>query len=314
MATTYEAAYRQPGCNPDFTPVAAVTGGEVVVLPDGRAAVSPADIAAGKLGAAQTEGVYEVQKTSNIAFIDGQEVFWDYSANKAHFKPVNDRDFFLGKAVGDAAASATTMLVEINVRPTYLIDLSRDSFQTVLVGSAALNRRGGANELVLASTSEAEKVDALSTQGVATGARMIVEMQLNVLNDGAGSAADFSCGLANGTHATDGDSIGEHLFVHLDANNANINMQSKDGTTTVTVTDTTVDYVEGTPFLVVFDIRDNTDIQAYVDMVNVLPASVFKLNAAAGPLKLLAHLEKTSAADVYQVQVEKLRIRLASQS
>ena len=314
MATTYEAAYRQPGCNPDFTPVAAVTGGEVVVLPDGRAAVSPADIAAGKLGAAQTEGVYEVQKTSNIAFIDGQEVFWDYSANKAHFKPVNDRDFFLGKAVGDAAASATTMLVEINVRPTYLIDLSRDSFQTVLVGSAALNRRGGANELVLASTSEAEKVDALSTQGVAPGARMIVEMQLNVLNDGAGSAADFSCGLANGTHATDGDSIGEHLFVHLDANNANINMQSKDGTTTVTVTDTTVDYVEGTPFLVVFDIRDNTDIQAYVDMVNVLPASVFKLNAAAGPLKLLAHLEKTSAADVYQVQVEKLRIRLASQS
>jgi hypothetical protein len=42
------------------------------------------------------------------------------------------------------------------------------------------------------------------------------------------------------------------------------------------------------------DMRNPADIQLYVDGVNVLPSSVFKLDAATGPIGLLAHVEKTS--------------------
>jgi hypothetical protein len=39
----------------------------------------------------------------------------------------------------------------------------------------------------------------------------------------------------------------------------------------------------------------------YINGVNALPASVFKLNAATGPMKPVAHLEKTAATDVYNI-------------
>jgi hypothetical protein len=57
------------------------------------------------------------------------------------------------------------------------------------------------------------------------------------------------------------------------------------------------------------DCRDLTDIQIYINGVNVLPASVFKLDAATGPLKLLAHLEKTSSADLAEIRIAHLAIR-----
>jgi hypothetical protein len=120
-------------------------------------------------------------------------------------------------------------------------------------------------------------------------------------------------GIANATHASDADTIAESVFLHVDGADTNgavnILAESDDGTTEVAATDTTVDFAAGTPFEFRIDCRDLTDIQIYINGVNVLPASVFKLNAATGPLKLLAHIEKGANDTLADVRVHHLAIR-----
>ncbi len=62
-----------------------------------------------------------------------------------------------------------------------------------------------------------------------------------------------------------------------------------------------------------FDLRNPADIQVYINGVNRLPDSVFKLDAATGPLKQLVHLEKTSSTDTYELDVEFMGTRIAQQ-
>ena len=128
---------------------------------------------------------------------------------------------------------------------------------------------------------------------------------------GASNRSDTNIGLANATHATDADSITESLFIHLDGGSVNIYAESDDGTTEVAATDTTIDYTAGTPFLAQWDLSNTSDIQLYIDGVNVLPSSVFKLNVAAGPLKLLAYSEKSGTATLGNVSVLSLVARPA---
>jgi predicted RecA/RadA family phage recombinase len=296
---------------------------EVQCQPDGRAGVlnKTSDQAAGTQADWLTAGQFVVPKTSGVTLLDGGPVYWDHSANAATFRSVSDKDFYLGTAVGDAASAAVIAVVNLNVRPTYKVDLARDGAVSATTGTAAAGgfgypvRLGGSTVLELTATNEAQKVDALSVEGFAVGSNWIVEAAFRVISDGSGTAADFSLGLANGTHGTDADSITEHLFAHLDANTTNINLQSKDGTTTVASTDTTADYAEGSALSnrveVWFDGRTPADPQVYVDGVNVLPASVFSMAAASGPLYLLAHLEKTSSTDTYKVSIDWLRVRIS---
>lgn len=318
-----EAVYRYEGEAIDYTPAAALTGGQVIQLADGRAAVSPTDLAAGVKGAVQVCGVYRLLKTASIVILDGGKVFWDHSANKAHYKTVNDRDFYVGTAVGDSASSDTTVDVAFNRLPAYLVDINRDPVISATAGTAAAGgfgypvRLGGSSVLELTATNEAQKVDLLSVDGFAVGANAIVEGAFRVISDGAGTVVDVSLGVANATHTTDADSIAESCFIHLDANNTNINAESDDGTTEVAATDTTLDYTEGSALAsrVEFwmDLRDPTDIQIYVNGALVLGSTVFKLDAATGPLFLLAHVEKTSSTDTYKIAVDWLRARIAEQ-
>lgn len=311
-----EAKYVQDGHNLDYTPAADVAAGEVLQLADGRAAFAADAIASGVVGAVRVCGVVKVPKTTGIVVLDGGKVYWDHSANKAHFKPANDRDFYLGTAVGDAASADTTLKVALNVQPVYVVDANRDGCRTVVVktaGTPGLDRIGGSQVLRFSATNEAQKVDLLSKDGVAPGANAIVEVRLEVANQGDNAALDFNVGLASATHATDADSIAESLFVHLDGNTLDLKAESDDGTTEVAATDTTVDAVAGTPLEIWFDLRDPADIQIYIDGVNVLPNSTFRLDAATGPLKLLAHLEKTADDTPGEFHVDFLRARIAQQ-
>jgi predicted RecA/RadA family phage recombinase len=313
---TIEATYRQKGCQLDYTPVAAMSGGQVIQLADGRAAVVPTDIAAGVQGAVQVEGVYLVQKTANIVILDGGRVYWDHSANAAHYKSANDKDFYLGTAVGDAASAATTMLVALNKRPRYLIDAVRDPFRTVLVltaGTPTIRRMGGTHGLIFSTTAEAQKIDLLSGAGFAVGANAIVEAIVNVITNSDNAAGDFNVGIANDTHASNADTITESVFVHTDGNSLNLNAESDDGTTEVNATDTTIDFVVGTPFEVWIDTRNPADIQIYINGALVLPDSVFTLAAAAGPMKLLAHLEKSADDSPGEYHIDHLAARIAEQ-
>lgn len=298
--------------------------GDIWQMADGRAGFLDKTVAksTGDRTEFRTSGFATVTKTNGVYLIDGGPVYWDHSANAATFREVNDRDFFIGTVNGDAASGDLTCVVNLNVRPTYLVDLARDAFISALVGTVAVGgcnifRRGGAHNFVHNSTSEAQKLDALSVNGFAPGANWIVEGAFRVISDGAGSAVDVSLGIASATNTTDADNIAEHLFLHLDANNTNINIQSKDGTTTVTAQDSTSDYTEGSALAnrvhFWFDGRNPADIQCYLDGVLTLGAQTFRLDNAVGPLFLLAHTEKTSAADTYEIAVDWLRVRIAEQ-
>lgn len=308
----------------DLTRVTAggsLSAGQVIQAPNGEAAVWDSALAAssGQRIEISTADTYTFLKNSSVAILDGGPVYWDYSANEATYRKVNDRDFYLGTAAGDSAAGDTSINVKVNAEPKYLIDLARDSFTTAIVGTQALgglalNRRGGAHHFVLSSTSEAQKLDALSVDGFSKDANAIIEGAFRVISDGSGSAVDVSLGVANATHATDADSITESVFIHIDAGSVNILAESDDGTTEVAATDTTIDYAEGATLSerVEFwiDMRDPADCQIYINGALVLGSTVFNVNAATGPLKLLAHIEKTSAADTYELALDWLRVRI----
>lgn len=318
-----EAALLQEGCSIDYTPDAAVSGGEVVQLKDGRAAVLPVDLASGIKGAGSVEGIFKLQKTASIAILNGGRVYWDHSANKAHYKKVNDRDFYVGRAVADSDESSTTVNVAFNIDPPYDIDLLRDAALSVPVGTQVVGAfgfpkvLGGALSLELTATNEAQKVDLLSVDGFAKAANAIAEFIFRIPDDGAGTAADLSIGVANGTHATDADSITEAVFAHLDANATAIKLESDDGTTEVNATDSTKTYSEGSAVAnrteVWIDMRDPADVQIYINGVLCLADTVFNVDAATGPFFLLAHLEKTSSTDVYRAVLDAARVRLGQQ-
>lgn len=310
-----------------LTSAAAVAVGELWQVGDGRAAVftggkdgkTAGD--SGKRADFELAGKFTLPLTSSITILDGGRIYWDHSANLAHYKKVNDRDFYCGRAVGDSAT--TSVVCDLNADPPYDIDLFRDAALTVLTGTQAVGGfgepqiRGGARSIQLTATSEVQKVDLLSVDGFAIGANAIVEYVFRIPDDGAGTAADLSLGVANATHGTDADAITEHIFLHLNANDLNIYLQSKDTSTTVTATDTTIDYVEGSAVAnrveVWFDMRNPADVQCYVNGALVLPATVFNLNAVASTLFLLAHLEKTSSADVYRAVIDRACARFMEQ-
>jgi hypothetical protein len=293
-------------------PVAALASGEILQLPDGRAGYL-AGLQAAAIGdlnrGLQVKGRITVPKTADLNFLDGGKVFWDTSASKAHFKK-DHGDFYLGRAVGDSLAAATTVVVEMNVDPPEFVDMSDAGslFLNVLVGSATYVIEAGASaRLTMIATNEAEKTDLLSVLACPVARKCILEARVALT--AAANATDINIGLANGTHASDFESVTEFCGIHMDGAAAHIYAQSRDGTTTVTVTDTTVDWAADTIFEVWVDCRNSSDIQIYINAVLVLTATVFKLNAATGPLKAVVHCEKSSSTDTAIVRVESLSIR-----
>ncbi len=311
---TSQAIHRRDRHEMRRTLTAARAGGEILQMPDGRAGYVEG-LDAGTVGDrrnCRTSGQVTVPKTAGIVLLDGGKVYWDHSANAAHFKKVDDRDFYLGTAVGDAASGDTETVVNLNVEPSYLVDVGRDPIDSVLVltaGSPQLRRLGGAHSLEFSATDEAQKIDLLSKDGFGIDAKAVVEAAVEVVDAGDSGEGDFNIGVAVGTHASDADAITEAVFAHVDTNALDILAESDDGTTEVGATDTTVNYVVGTRFEVWIDMRDPSDCQIYVDGVLVLPGTTFDVSAATGPFKLLAHLEKSGNDTPGEFHVDWLRAR-----
>lgn len=317
MAQTLQALLRHDGESLDFTAPAAITGGKVFQVSDGRAAVCPVDLASGAVGSASVCGVYRMLKTASIAMLAGGRAYWDHSAGKVHYKKVSDRDFYLGRVAADVAGSATEVDVAINIDPPYDIDILRDAVLSVPTGTQALGAFGhakyfgGAISLELTSTNEAQCIDLLSVDRFSVAANAIVEAIFRPAVNGSTSAVDFNIGVATGTSTTDADATTENVFAHIDGGALTILAQSDDNVAPVTAVDTTKVITAGDAVAnrteVWFDLRNPADVQIYVDGVNVLPSSVFAV--ATGPLALLAHLEKTSSAATGRFIIDALRAR-----
>ena len=306
-----EANYLSEGCSIDWTPTAAVTAGEVVQITDGRAAFAPTAIAAGVKGAVRVSGIADLAKTASMVIVKGSRLYWDASASKVHLLQVSSTDFFVGVAQEDAVAAATTVEVALNVDAAYKLSLG-DGFSSLPISNAGWPHIVGHREgvsFIFDATAEAQKLDALSQRSVAVGTPGVVEALVSINVNGDDAAFDLNIGLANATHATDADTITESLFLHVDGASLNLNLESDDGSTEVASTDSTVDGVLLTPFLVQWDLRSWADPQVYINGVNVLPSSVFDISAATGPMKLLAHMEKSSNDSPGNVTVHSLGFR-----
>lgn len=299
---------------------AALTGGQVIQLPDGRAGVVLRDKAATTTAdpaAVAVRGHFSVPKAGTHAFLDGGEAWWDHSANVAYIRRGDDRDFYLGAVVGDhTTETGTAVLVDLNVQTVYSVD-ALEEFDSVATGTAAAGGFGEARmqgnscaELLLTATNEAQCVDILSTASFVKGAKGIAEARVLIAANGSTSAVDINVGVANGTSTTDADAITESAFVHIDGGALTLNAESDDGTTEVAATDTTKAFVVGTAFDVWIDTRDLTSVKFYINGQRVLTGSTFVLTAATGPFKLLAHAEKTSGtATAGPIKVQRLRAR-----
>lgn len=300
------------------------TKGDVIQLPDGRAGVVQQDATSGNPVGVAVSGVFEVAKTATMVLLKGGRAYWDHSANKVYFRAINDRDFYLGSLTAAAASAATTCLVALNQEVRYAIDADVSAGLSVPVGTAAAGAfgrgvgwKGAGLNLNLTATSEAQKIDWLSKDGFAVGAKAVVEFAFSVpTGSAAGGAQDLSIGVADGTHATDADAVANHVFMHFDGNAVKLNFQSKStGKVTVTATDSTTTLAAGATNAagvrkeVWMDFADPADVQCYVDGVLVLGSSLFDVSGAT-TLQLLAHLEKTTGTETAEADVDFLRARL----
>lgn len=303
-----EALLYSDDCAVDYTPTAAITGGEVVQIYDGRAAVLPVDLASGAKGAAQVEGIFKVTKTATQVWIQGAPIWWDHSANSATCnEPIGagDRDFYLGTAHDDAASADTTGYVNLNVQPRYIIDSARDNGDTNLiktvVGSTTVEvpqiyNRGGMIFMQFGTTAEAQNTTWKSDRSFAIASNWVCEILFELVTAADNAAVDIDVGVASGQHDTDFESVAEFAVFHLDGDDLNIDAMSDDGTTDKAATDTTIDIAAGTPVRLTLDGRDITDVKYYINGSEVLAAeaNLGTLTAGSGPLFAVLHAEKTS--------------------
>lgn len=322
---TLEAYKVQDGNMMDFTSASAdFEGGDVIQLADGRAGIINSDIdySANPLGAVHTEGIFTVTKAANYVWIAGAPIYWDHSANSATPVPplvAGDRDFMIGTAVEDVAAATTSGKVNLNKQPHYIVDVQRDLFDTTVVltaGTPYLYSRGGSIEAAFSATAEAQKLDLLSKRSFALSSNPILEAVVNVITTCDADVGDLSIGFANGTHASDADSITESVFFHFDLGaDLNIDAESDDGTTEVGATDTTIDFAEGTPVFLCIDGRDPSNMKYYINGAEVLAATanLGDIQLATGPLKALFHLEKSSNDSPGVVRLSMLKVRTSEQ-
>lgn len=294
----------QEGESINWTPTAAVAAGEVIQLKDGRAAYAPSAIAAGATGSVQVEGIVTVAKVITQTMLVSNQVFWDTSASTCNLLHGGSSDFFLGTVVEDATYTGTTVKVNLNAKPAYNLALS-DGFWAVPIPAITANPQGmmfahgNGVSMVFDTAAEAEKFDALSTNGIATGTPGVLQARVCINLNGDAAAFDFNVGLANETNATNADTITSSLFLHTDGGSLNLYVESDNAAAEIAAEDTTIDAVVGTPFLVTWDLRSWSDIKCYINGLRVVDgttgtARTLTLAGVAGPMKLLAHMEKTA--------------------
>ena len=296
----------------DPSTVAKKVSGEVIELADGRAAVVMGllDLAANDAVTYETDGVFTLLKQATISCLVGGRAYWDRSAGKV--TPLRSLgDFYCGYFVNDAAAADATVRVQLNRKPRYRVGWLKGGWTTEATLGLGVAQVGVGAEykLTFDAVAEAAQAALFSVDTVVVADSPIFEAEVAIFDIGDNAALDFSVGLANASHATDFDSVTESAIIHLDGNALDILAESDDGTTQVAATDTTKNAVDNTYFELWIDARNIDDIQFYIDGVNVLAATVFKLDAATGPLLAIAHIEKTSDNTLADLRIRNMRIR-----
>lgn len=291
---------------------------EIQQAPSGKCGIhdNAVSVSSGNYYYLRTAGHATCTKTNGFNALKGNRAYWDHSANAVNYKKVNDRDFYMGRFAEDATNAALSCVVDLNADPPYDLDVARDPFDTTYVGTQGLNtmgifRRGGTHKFLVDATNQAQKMNIITKDGFALGANAIIEFAVEVVSDGAGTVVDVSIGAANADDSDNADDITDSLFMHLNANDVNIYFESDDGSTEVAATDSTIDYTEGTRFEVWMDMRNPASVVMYVNGTQVLSGSTFNVNASVATWYLMAHIEKSSSTDTYELDLDWLRAHYA---
>lgn len=295
MAT--EATYRgDAGVHRENSAAAALTSGQVVLLDTGKVGIvqGAASTAAGDAAAFATAGKFKFAKAATVIMFAGQPVWWDDTNSQACISTSSTKTHYLGIVAHEVAVADTTVEVYINEEASPYIKQGDGDWEILETLGLGVRDIAGTNILAFDTTSEAATAALISKKSVTVEGDWIMQAEVAVYDIGNNAALDINVGMANATHATDFDSVTEQVTIHLDGNALSILAESDDGTTEVAATDTTVDAVDDTYFLLQIDARDTEDIQVYINGVNVLPSSVFKLDEATGPMKAVAYMEKSS--------------------
>jgi len=104
------AVYKRSGDIIDVTPVAAVTGGDVVVQDNDLISVAISDIAAGEEGQYYIRGSFEFDTSETLAV--GANAFWDAAAEEI---TSTDTDVYAGR-VTKGTYNTTKVEVSINFK------------------------------------------------------------------------------------------------------------------------------------------------------------------------------------------------------
>ncbi|OHB50505.1 MAG: hypothetical protein A2Y10_18070 [Planctomycetes bacterium GWF2_41_51] len=183
----YSVNFSQDGKSIDYTPAAAISGGELVVL-GGMVGISKSDIAAGVLGALCIEGIFAVPK-KNETFAEGLPVWFDADGNPqdgvagsgAATQIGGDAqavgDILLGSCVVDAAAADTCSYIKIN---------KFDPRIPTFAGAARITKAANANAAV---TESGVCYDCTVDTVVITLPATAVGLEFTVMNTAADGAA-----------------------------------------------------------------------------------------------------------------------------
>ena len=324
-----EAVTVQCGEVLNVTAGATRTKGDVMMVPDGRGGVILQDQVSGQpVGTTVKEGeVYDFLKTALLVMLTGQEVYWDHSANTVTYWATDDKDFFLGTVVRDAAGTDATVRVALNQRASCVFNagaagaagaarttLVMTTAQGAAAGGVLFNRVGGSHIVKYGTAAEAQKADLISVRSVPVASKWIWSAVFTVIADGDADVIDTVFGVADASHDTNPDTITTSAFFHLDMTGADLKIyaESDNAAAEVNATDTTKVFAVGTPVHVMIDGRsgDGSALKYYVNGIRVLSGTAFTVAGAAGPLKALFLTEKSSNDSPGSVALDDMRLWL----
>lgn len=289
--------------------------GSIAQIADGRACITPASVSPGNLSTPVISGVFSVPKTASICFLAGGDVYWDASADAAHFRPESGTpDFYLGTCVEDAAASATTVKVDLNAHQRYTIDYERgDEFVATATGDAtSLVLPGGQSKVNLIATNEAEGYSIISKHGVPVSSNPIVEFRVRLVS-ATGANEDFDFGLVDVAPTTLASLEARNAFAcfHNDGDDLVIDTQSDDGTTDRAILTSGISHVAADFTEYWLDARDDTNVRFYVNGVeadyNSLPRVLTAVLTTVVYPFFAAY--KLSSTDVSESRLSRMRLR-----
>jgi predicted RecA/RadA family phage recombinase len=307
-----EASYLQAGDTIQFTTVAAVSAGEVLQLPDGRACVAIDSAVAGGVVCGRIRGIHKMAKTASQIYVPGQRLYWDASESKVTaIPPITAADYFVGCAADDAAAADTEAQVVLNEDWEGSVDQRKSTFavaSTKTSGDPRVAQVGPGLRFEIDATSEAQMISVLSHKAVALDSDWIFLAEV-VLDAAAGSATDITVGVSDSVDASDFQSAGSFCTIHIDGGSQDILVQSDDTATDVAPVDSNINWTAATPFALAIDGRDPTDIKLYINGVRETATSTtLAIAIAASGLKACVHIEKSSGTNTADVTVANMKI------